>query len=454
MASELSRDRRATRRRLLEGALCLVDKADLTHFLRFVTISALCDETGLSNGAVYSAFGDGPRAVALTATLETLAALPDVEDQLEKLFEETVDRISGGDDSALDDLANGASTYTRAWTSGTNGRFFTLNLVAAAAAATDEAAASVLRTVYVGTTQRYMQRYERLLAASRREPVAGLDAAAIAVVLTALTDGMAMRLRFDDGIDDRLVATAFKAVWAGTTRHAGLTDDDLELRIALRGAGGTSRLTDGTRRAIAVAVSRMYRQTGWSSIAVPAVADAAGVSANTVRSHYGDRHGLAAVIWAGFVDEMHAQLAGEPRVHVVTRLRHLLRSVAQHQSDHPEVTDSLLIAVQAYTIKRRRSGGRPDPNDAADPRNSVPLPGLLADVMKASPRAFKPGYVDDHDQVMDFATFVMNSLLLRGMTRSDEDVDDRVAFVMRTCVEGALRRRPPVPSGARGRSGS
>jgi len=103
-----------------------------------------------------------------------------------------------------------------------------------------------------------------------------------------------------------------------------------------------------------------------------------------------------------------------------------------------------VFAVQDHSA---RTGRAPDPADAADPRIIAPPAQVLVELIlrgqaEGSLRPFPPG--------RDFATQVLNLLLLRVMNRRGEPAELTAEIVL-TVVFGALRPEVLVDTGRDGR---
>jgi AcrR family transcriptional regulator len=373
---------------------------DLTSF---VTVARLTERTGLSNGAVYSAFapevGRGgrsrtaPQAVAREALVRRPLDTPLVEAQL-AVLQEVVDRSATAGDLFPDELArlmaailvdatrgSMASEYTQAW------------LVLAGGLRDDEVGARV-RADYERWEGLYGRVATRVLSVTGREPVDGFDADSVAMAISATMDGAAQRLRCDPSVGEEFVVRLLMALWAGLTRPAGREDDLLEQRVTL---GRPLELTGEEDAAVRAAVLRVHETAGWGAVTLRKVAQLSRVPVGRLVRRHPDRDHLAAVVWAELADgiERRARSVSGGGAGAEDRLPGLVRVLADVACGNRRLTASLLTA-------RLRS---PAPTDtgAGDAVTAVPgdageVVGRLVAVLRAGieppdPAGLRPALV-------------------------------------------------------------
>lgn len=301
-------------------------------------------------------------------------------------------------------------------------------------------AADVLRSYYEALHAVCRAIYEGLLDATGRRVAQGYDVDDLITVIVALADGFVMRGRFDaEAGRSELFADAIVRLFENLTAPRGaLFEPDPAERLLPPPSG--SNLDPHKRAAVVAAARAVYDRDGWEGLTVAAVAGEAEVSRTTVVSNLGDRGGLAAAVWARWLDGLAAalddDLAEDRPVAVVVR-RHLAR-LLELTRQHHRLTACFLEGAFAAAVEHPV----PRPGDAADPRVVAPVPELLVPAIGAGADAFRPGYADGPANVHDTAALLTNQALHLGTTRPVLTPAEVAHRVCDTTLVGMLRRRP------------
>ncbi|PVZ03940.1 TetR/AcrR family transcriptional regulator [Actinomycetospora cinnamomea] len=201
-----------------------------------------------------------------------------------------------------------------------------------------------------------------------------------------------------------------------------------------------------SRRALLEAAAELFAAQGWLPTRLEDVARRAGVSTATTYNHFPTKHALIAHVYAPLVAppiERARALRAQGRDAVAVLEEHV-RDLAVATREHEALTVPFVFAVQDHSA---RTGRAPDPADDADPRIIAPLAQLLGELIvqgqeDGTLRPFPPG--------RDFATQVLNLLLLRVMNRRGEPAELTAEIVL-TVLFGALRPEVLVDAGRDGR---
>ena len=352
---------------LTAAAAELLAEATLDDLVGFITVSRLKERTGLSSGAVYSAFspssGVGPRtrsapqAVARRALFEPLGAT-----------DETVRRTIEGVEAALDEIESGpaelvvpavARLLTEPGMAGARGDLaaeYNTGWLMAAVSLNDPDAADHLLASYRGFQEVYTVLLRRVLAATGREPVPGVSVGDLSVVLTTVLDGAVMRVRFDPERGEDFMRTVVVGTWAGLTRLVDDEDDRLGVRVAVP---SDRPLADDEDAAVRAAVRRVADRAGWGAVTLGKVAQLSGVEESRLAARYRHRDGLATLPWNELADGLERRALLRRGSDPDTRVVDLVEDLADVACAHRALTASLLRAWLARTERLDRDDAAP-----------------------------------------------------------------------------------------------
>ena len=422
---------------LVLAAADLLAEATLDDLTAFITVSRLKERTGLSSGAIYSAFSpttgvgartrSAPQAVARRAVLDP----PDDSDDLYTaavgdLLEGLVAGAEAGDDGVLvDAIADRVAEMVMVGARGDLAAGYTLAWIAIAVSLQDPEVAAYLRGAYGTYAGRYAALVERLLAISGREPADGLDVLTLATLVMSTVDGAAMMVRFDDGLDERFISKAIVACWAGATRRAGVTDELLGHRIAVP----TSAPAQGDElRAVEAAVRRVRDRAGWPAVTLHKVAQLAGVSDSRMAGLFATRDHLAPLVWDATVDTLERRSVARGPLGADELVVEFVRDVADAACSERALVASLLVArLQSVDL---------DPEHTRPRDPSARLAGHLA-------RLLRPGEGDRPDEdgsAFQAAAQAVDGLLLRAAS-SSVPAEDLAAAVLADVAPRPVRDR-------------
>lgn len=435
---------------LVDAAVERLLEADLADLLSFLTFATVADRAGVRPATVQHHFKKRS---------------PDAKPN-ERIAHATVLRVIGGDEERATDNVERASAVSHelrkkpeatmqafrsiaAATLRTNLANRATNrttLLTAAVADGDPTAASILRDWYGEFAKSIEPLYERLIDAFDRrfDTEAGFDSHSYAVLLSALTDGLILRHRFDpDEVDPELYGEVVIRLFEACT-VTGSAGDELPVDLRLLHGGVAhapvppgSGLDPDKRSAMVAAATALYdARLDTSDLTGAAVARLAGVSRTTVLSHFADASGLAWAVWGRFLPEFERHLQrdhdrGRPAVAVIER--HLQR-LAERAHEHPALTALAFEAAVRYRTRSRTSG-----LDPTDPQLLVPLPHVLVPVIIDHADHLRPG-LDQIEPAYDLAVTLTDLTILRALADAQASPSDVVDQVMELAFDGARRR--------------
>lgn len=415
-----SRARRGTAHgRLLDAASTLLARATFDDLTAFVTVGRLTAESGLSNGAVYSAFEaaagrSAPQQAARSALLslgpeddqmvvqilEQVHASLEAEDGSDERFIEALAELAAGPvvDSARGDAL---SDYTHVW-------------LAAAVARNDDEVKAAGRRLFDDGTASYERMLARILELSGRTLAEGIDLTTFASVLMAGADGLAVRLRFDDRADGDVVRVAFLSAFASMTRRIDEADDLFAGRVV---ASGNVRAHDDVRGTVGDAVRSLVDREGWGAVSIRRVIGLTGIAETTVVAAFPTRHHLATLVWTDVLAMVERRARSRRTLPVETQVLELVADLAEAACDRRSLVASALTARLHVAAT---AGG-----DDLDPA-SVRLVDLLSELL------------DGGDGSSAVAARTAFDALLMGAASSDSPADE----LARVLVAGLRSIRP------------
>ncbi len=435
---------------ILDAAADLFADVDLATVVGgIVGVRAVATAAGVSPATVNHHFraGDGPRNERLAAAALDHSLLRSSTSGARLIAEAllpTVDALRRGDPAALPRLAAIAADDVL-WFSpdgGTTdvdreGRMIATFLGAAAAPQSPQATRS-LSTHYDDITTLYCELYQVLLDATGRRLIAGLDLDSFTTIFTALADGFILRRRFQpDHAPAALFGDVVVRLFEALTSPADSTEDSDPADNLLPLPPG-SGLDVHKRAAIVRAAVDVYRRDGWAGVTVSAVEAEADVSRRTILANLGDRNGLAAAIWSQFLPGLKAGLATDAALPLHRRTTRHVQRVVELTRAHHHLTGALVSGMLAHSVEH----GPPTGTDPADPRLLVPLPMLLAPVLRGDAEALRPGLADDQTQATRTSILLTITSLNLALSQPAMTASEVTATVANTVIAGMLRRRP------------
>lgn len=246
-------------------------------------------------------------------------------------------------------------------------------------------AADTIGADYEIITTEAMEVYREFLAVTRYRLRAPFDFESVAVILTALTDGMCLRALVDSHVDARLFAEAVSAFVTAVTVPESLQDGDPPNEPPPL-LGGVPKVPDPQlANKIIDATVRTFARNASRNPSLTEIAAAAGVGTKTIVVHFGSVDGVIIAAWAQWIPTLIDHLDSDriAGASAVDRLRlHLVR-LAEIAYENYALTAALVRIAQGSVEHANRTAG--------DPRTAVPFPHLIVDILKdaALERAIK-----------------------------------------------------------------
>lgn len=347
------------RDRLEEAARRLLAGATLDDLSAFVTVNRLTEHSGLSSGAVYSAFSPGPGIDSRTRTAPqevARAAFRSLDPQSDEMVEAVHDSlgaaIAQGESEGLEFLLTVAEMLVAPITAaarglnGDDGWSYTHLFLGAATALNDPEVAEFLSRAYEEYDRVYEPGLEVLLRLSGRVLIDGVDIHQLSQMLISVGDACALRSRVAPNTDPSIMTRMYVAIWVAMTRRVDARDDQLGHRLAIL---GQDPLGDEESEAVRAAVLRVTSRAGWPAVTLAKVAQLAGISDTRLVGVYPSRHDLSVIVWADLIAGVRRRDAARSEMPSDVRLATLLEDICDTACSQRALTASLLIAHLSAT---------------------------------------------------------------------------------------------------------
>ena len=424
----------------MAGACDLLAGATLDDLTAFITAARLSRVSGVSGGAIYSAFAPGPGVGGATRSGPQAAARhtfihpsydADAVTQLAMAIVEAA-VVQGNDGTTGLDLPAVTDSIADLVLEGVDGslaRNYSQLWLAAAVALNDPEIRQVGREEYRSYFEGYGVMVAELLRLSGREPLEGTSVDQLAAVLVTAVDGAVLQLRFDPDLGRDHTVRLVLGLWAGLTRPVGDPDDLLERRVAGPLSGP---VTAEEAPAVEAAVRRLHDRAGWGAVSLRKVAQLSGVPVVRLATRYPDRHHLAPVVWAGLSSAV-AGADRAPGTGPAGRVVAMVMDLADMACSHRALAASLLRA--------RLCDGAVTGGTGADPVVD-PLVGALAAALDAA------GW-GDGDGGTGRAATIVDAVVVRAAT-SEVRAEDLARQVLGGLLPDGLPGHATGPAGATG----
>lgn len=436
--------------RLVEAARVLMSSATLDDLTAFVTVNRLTEGSGLSSGAVYSAFSpdagvgarsrSAPQVAARSAFWSFGSESNELVDELTGRFDELVVMAAEDDLHVLELVADFLSgpVAAQARATSNDGWSYTHLFLGAAVALNDPEVGEFLSDMYDGYERAYEPNLTLLMRLSGRVLVDGVDIRQFAQMLISATDACALRLRTDPDADPAIISRMFLAVWIAMTRRIDARDDQLGSRLAV---SGQPPLDDEQSSAVRQAVLRVADRAGWPAVTLAKVAQLAGVPDGRLAGVYPSRHDLAPIVRDDLVAGVMRR--DDARVHLPPpdRLTALVEDLCDTVTMQRALAASLLIS---------RLNRLSDIGAEGDDPGSVRLIERFAAVIRAAAEtevsvdaaAMSPTAAGDGFRVMARATLELMLLRAAASTMSGRELTALVLDGMAGSGLAVLNRGP------------
>jgi AcrR family transcriptional regulator len=190
----------------------------------------------------------------------------------------------------------------------------------------------------------------------------------------------------------------------------------------------------------------VFAAQGWEGTRVEDVARRAGVSVPTAYQHFRSKHALIGHVYAPLLEPCFArarrQLTAD--VPVTEVLEDHVRDVIATIRKQGSLTVALVAAAQDYSI---RTGAPPRVDDEADPRNIVPVPATIVDLIR---RGQECGELRPYPPAEEIGALVVNLLFIMTLTRPTHSTESVTEMIL-TTLFGVLDPQRLISSGLSGR---
>lgn len=342
-----------SRQRLRDAARGLLAGATLDDLTEFVTLRRLTEATGMSSGAVYSAYRpdrtpgvrgrSAPQNAARDAfgssDLDLQAMVDTAKSILADQFDEDVTErpawlllhlaslVAGSIAASARGEDDDGWTYTRRW-------------LGAAVGLGDDAAAAVIRSRLQDADRAYAAVLAEVLDATGRQMIDGVDVDDLARMVVAVCDGCALRLRLDPELTPAILERSLLSLFDAMTRRAGTRDDLPAHRLSI---DAREPLDDADEAAVRAAVLRVHGRAGWPAVTLAKVGQLSGVADARIAGRYHSRHALAVVAWDEVVDGIERRFGAYASRPAGERFDALVRDVADLACSQRALVASLLV---------------------------------------------------------------------------------------------------------------
>lgn len=431
----------ASRAKFLEaGRDLLLNDGDILQ--RLMTIEQVVDRAGISNTTFYKCYPGGS-----TGTVGGKAKFYDellkslVEDQkrarLGLLYEELRASLveSGGDPrAAIRRLARWDYEQVRS-----DPAFRTFLLISALGQGHKQAV-SAIRVEYAELTDHGKLGYEQILAhwgATLRKP---FNTQTLAVLLTAVVEGLALRSLLDpDAVPDELFGDAVVAIAAAVVdieqTHSHIDDvigplaDELmrEHRLAEQ-----THSLGNPRQVIIEAAATEFAQRGYFATQLTHVATTAGVDLHTLKQLFPSKSEIVISAlrrpYLTVAELIRDDIAiGRSPVDVLTRfMEHFATLIIENR-----VMSDALLAVVTHDNSHA-------PETPMRIKEEINFPGIIIPVIEAGQRQ---GVFLDTESASEVAAILVNSLIIRSFTRRDHSAEEVARAVGTLFLNGLLAQK-------------
>lgn len=198
-----------------------------------------------------------------------------------------------------------------------------------------------------------------------------------------------------------------------------ITQVDDELTPRQRAAETKRRRT---RAFILEAATRLFERDGWYPTTVEAIATEAGVGVATVYKHFPNKNVIAGHAFLPVVSDLiHDSRWSDDALPAPIALRTFIEELVSRVRSRTHLTVALLEAVNDSTA---RHGASITPDD---PRYWVPLPRVFSVIIA---RGQASGDFLDYPPAAESGPFFSNLLLLRVLTRPEEQAVDTIRLIL------------------------
>lgn len=350
LPEERRRAARGTARpRLHAAAERLLSRVTLDDLTAFVTVGRLAEESGLSNGAIYSAArpSDGaggrsrsaPQAIVREMFLSRGPVTDGLVLEVTAALQDCIDGRST-DGHLVERIATTVGRHVEAAARGEAGWEYTHLSLAAAVAVNDPAVREQLNATYRDVAEGYAELIAVVLDLTERVPVDGVSLDDLTWMILDVSDAGALRVRAGPDAATGTVARLIQMVFAAATRRRDDHEDGSIDRFAF-----DVRTPDRDEQdRIASATRRLTEESGWDSVTLTRVQNISGVDRSVLVAVAPTRHHLAAPVWSDVVGSIERRAQVRSNLPAGTRVEELVRDIADAACARRTLVASLLQA--------------------------------------------------------------------------------------------------------------
>ncbi len=435
------------RERLIRAGLAVQDELPLSKIFAGLTTAKVAEAAGVTTGSFFHHF----RNHSEFAEALVMSAVPTAEDLAEQV-DELVDSLAHYElfEAVRQNLLETWRIYTTDPGVTASLRFIYQLWAhpAAELSGQDEAyltIGDVLRENYRIRHVQALDGWDLLLRRTGRAYIPPFSADKVAIALTAMFEGLLARAQFDPGAVDGVLfadvaATLISTLTSPSTtriRLAALEDRPLvdespmldDSHLSPQARSGARRRRESRHTVINAAIGRF--DDGWESVSATELAEASGVSNQTVLNVFHSVREIAACTFARHIPELrqlaHDTAADDP----LTALHRVLTKLSQVVAADPEAARALLGERIAAKYQRGRE------LSDLDVRSEVPLVQVLMPALER----MDLGETDPLDLVAKLCDTVL-SLALDHASR----MEDHASLAMRLLPPSATGVIPWAPT--------
>ncbi|MFJ7215992.1 TetR/AcrR family transcriptional regulator [Amycolatopsis sp. NPDC098790] len=408
--------------------------------VRGVNVDEVVRRSGVSQKTFYKTFGQKTQFVESMLSSLTVAPLRVTRELGEKVREQLVE--SGGDPrDTIRAVCAWDFEQVRADPS------TILQLAIIVLGRDHDGAMKKLQQAYASYDEAGKSAYEAILArwgASMRSP---FTPEKLAVVLSALVEGLVVRHLADpDAVSGELFGDAVLAL-VGSIVDTGQGHERIDDVIAplardvkvMYEAGQVDALPDNPRELVLDAARSEFGTRGYFSTTLTHISMAAKLPLRALKRLFPSKALIVVEALRPHVERLRQDTAddrtlGYSTAETVTRF---LRRLATITTNDREYIDALLAIVAHETAAA--------PDVAVRVKADVDIPAILVPALRAGQES---GELARLMSAEDAAAMVVNSLFLRCFTRRNETIDQQVSAVMAMLFQGLLARPADAPSSA------
>lgn len=333
--------------RLREAGARLLAGATLDDLTAFVTVGRLAEESGLSNGAIYSAYRPSPgiggrgRSAPQAVVRDMFTSNGDAGHELVGEVLEAVDgfiRAGTPESEMVQELAAIIGAAVERAGRGEHGVVFTRLWLGAATALNDPEVLDAVVPAVHEVERRFAELAVVLLDLTGRELVDGVSLVQLARMLVDVANAGALRVRLEPGTPAGVVARLLSFTFAATTRRVGEEDDDLDQRLV----SGIAPASTAEVERIGAEVRGLVERQGWQAVTLGRIQERTGIERSVIVATAPTRHHLATFVWSDVVEPIVRRAAARTGLGPDVQVVELVRDVADAACSRRALVASLL----------------------------------------------------------------------------------------------------------------